>query len=198
MNAVAKMRQAGFIPGISPAGGLTIEPASKLTPDQRAYIRAHKAELLAELLAERATPEPAPVEPLIVEPIQPAPVADIESAAERLAIMDCDGIPLPHVLAGAFNRLCNMELTIHPASVIVEPPIVYAVETMPVDPPIPIPAIPLVTAPTATFTMWRAVFSDNHTATIREPEPVTLGDILRYAAGLTGIARIDTLTGCPA
>jgi hypothetical protein len=36
MNAVAKMRQAGFLPALSPAGGLLIEPASKLTPEQRA------------------------------------------------------------------------------------------------------------------------------------------------------------------
>ena len=54
MNAVAKMRQAGFIPALSPAGGLLIEPASKLTPEQRAYIRAHKVLLLEELRAEIA------------------------------------------------------------------------------------------------------------------------------------------------
>ncbi len=58
MNAVAKMRQAGFLPALSPAGGLLIEPASKLTPEQRAYIRAHKVLLLAELRAEAANDAP--------------------------------------------------------------------------------------------------------------------------------------------
>ena len=65
MNAVAKMRQAGFIPALSPAGGLLIEPASKLTPEQRAYIRAHKVLLLEELRAERA-PANDPPPPLVV------------------------------------------------------------------------------------------------------------------------------------
>ncbi len=54
MNAVAKMRQAGFLPALSAAGGLLIEPASKLTSEQRAYIRAHKVRLLEELRAESA------------------------------------------------------------------------------------------------------------------------------------------------
>ena len=58
MNAVAKMRQAGFLPALPPAGGLLIEPASKLTPEQRAYIRAHKVLLLAELRAEAANDAP--------------------------------------------------------------------------------------------------------------------------------------------
>ena len=64
MNAVAKMRQAGFLPALSPAGGLLIEPASKLTPEQRAYIRAHKVLLLEELRAECAPASESP--PLVV------------------------------------------------------------------------------------------------------------------------------------
>ena len=66
MNAVAKMRQAGFLPALSPAGGLLIEPASKLTPEQRAYIRAHKVLLLEELRAERAPANDPPPPPLVV------------------------------------------------------------------------------------------------------------------------------------
>ena len=58
MNTVAKMRQAGFLPALSAAGGLLIEPASKLTPEQRAYIRAHKVLLLEELRAEAANDAP--------------------------------------------------------------------------------------------------------------------------------------------
>ena len=63
MNAVAKLRQAGFLPALSPAGGLLIEPASRLTPEQRTYIRAHKVLLLEELRAEQAAPEPSPATP---------------------------------------------------------------------------------------------------------------------------------------
>ena len=47
MQPLVVVRKAGFTPGISPAGGLLIEPASRLTDAQRAYIRAHKVLLLA-------------------------------------------------------------------------------------------------------------------------------------------------------
>lgn len=62
MNAVAKMRQAGFIPAISPAGGLLIEPASRLTVAQREFVKAHKVLLLEELRAEAANDAPLVVE----------------------------------------------------------------------------------------------------------------------------------------
>ena len=64
MQALVALRKAGFVPGISPTGGLLIEPASRLTPEQRTYIRAHKVLLLEELRAELApvAPEPPPVE----------------------------------------------------------------------------------------------------------------------------------------
>ena len=64
MSAVAKMRQAGFLPALSPAGGLLIEPASRLSAEQRAYIRAHKVLLLEELRAECAPANDPP--PLVV------------------------------------------------------------------------------------------------------------------------------------
>ena len=54
MSAVTKMRQAGFITAISAAGGLLVEPASRLTTEQRAYICAHKMLLIEELRAEAA------------------------------------------------------------------------------------------------------------------------------------------------
>ena len=60
MQALVALRKAGFTPAISPAGGLLIEPASRLTPDQRAFLKAHKILLLAELRAEQAAPEPSP------------------------------------------------------------------------------------------------------------------------------------------
>ena len=78
MQALARLRQAGFVPGISPTGGLLIEPASRLTDAQRAYIRAHKVLLLAELRAELA-PEPLP--PLV-------PAFDQDAFEERAAILE--------------------------------------------------------------------------------------------------------------
>ncbi len=73
------MRQAGFVPALSPAGGLLIEPASKLTPEQRAYIRAHKVLLLEELRAEAANDAPLvatappPGKPAQPDPYRPNP-----------------------------------------------------------------------------------------------------------------------------
>ena len=67
MGTLASLRQAGFVPGISATGGLLIEPASRLTPEQRTFIRAHKAALIAALAAESpalvAKPDPLPVAP---------------------------------------------------------------------------------------------------------------------------------------
>ncbi len=80
MQALERLRKAGFVPGISPAGGLLIEPASRLTAAQRAYIRAHKAVLLEELRAELA-PEPLP--PLV-------PAFDQDAFEERAAILEYD------------------------------------------------------------------------------------------------------------
>ena len=74
MSAVAKMRQAGFELAITKRGGLWVEPASRLTDAQRAYIRANKVLLLAELRAE--TTPPPPVE------------LDQEALEERAAILE--------------------------------------------------------------------------------------------------------------
>lgn len=52
MSAVAKMRRAGFAMAISEQGGLLIDPASKLTAEQRAFIKQNKVVLLAELRQE--------------------------------------------------------------------------------------------------------------------------------------------------
>ena len=79
MNVVAKMRQAGFIPALSPAGGLLIEPASKLTPEQRDFIRAHKVLLLEELRGEAANDAP-----LVTAEF------DQEAFEERAAILEFD------------------------------------------------------------------------------------------------------------
>ena len=79
MNAVAKMRQAGFLPALSPTGGLLIEPASKLTLEQRAYICAHKVLLLEELRAESANNAP------LAEAPPPLTVVNTDPHADRVA-----------------------------------------------------------------------------------------------------------------
>ena len=86
MQALARLRQAGFVPGISPTGGLLIEPASRLTDAQRAYIRAHKVLLLAELRAELApVAESFPIAPVI--PVMPVDF-DQDAFEERAAILE--------------------------------------------------------------------------------------------------------------
>ena len=87
MQPLVVVRKAGFTPGISPAGGLLIEPASRLTDAQRAYIRAHKVLLLAELRAELApVAESFPIEPVI--PVMPVAPLDQDAFEERAAILE--------------------------------------------------------------------------------------------------------------
>ena len=89
MQALERLRKAGFVPGISPTGGLLIEPASRLTDAQRAYIRAHKVLLLAELRAELApVAESFPIAPVI--PVMPVVPVDFDQDAfeERAAILE--------------------------------------------------------------------------------------------------------------
>ena len=49
MSALAKIKQAGFAVAVSERGGLLIDPSSRLTTEQRSFIAANKAELIAEL-----------------------------------------------------------------------------------------------------------------------------------------------------
>ena len=91
MQALARLRKAGFMPAISPAGGLLIASASPLTPEQRTYIRAHKAPLLEELRAENApVAENFPIVPVI--PVMPVvlvvPAFDQDAFEERAAILE--------------------------------------------------------------------------------------------------------------
>ena len=79
MQALARLRKAGFAPGISATGGLLIASASPLTDAQRTYIRAHKVLLLEELRDEMAPVAPAP--PLSVE-------FDQDAFEERAAILE--------------------------------------------------------------------------------------------------------------
>ena len=92
MQALSRLRQAGFVPGISPAGGLLIAPASRLTDAQRTYIRAHKVLLLAELRAELApVAESFPIAPVIpVMPVVAVVAVDQDAFEERAAILEFD------------------------------------------------------------------------------------------------------------
>ena len=81
MQALARLRKAGFVPGISATGGLLIAPASRLTPEQRTYIRAHKVLLLEELRAECA---PVPESP-------PLAVVNTDPHADRVAALVAAG-----------------------------------------------------------------------------------------------------------
>lgn len=89
MQALERLRKAGFVPGISPAGGLLIAPASRLTDAQRAFIRDHKVLLLEALRAELApVAESFPIAPVI--PVMPVVPVDFDQDAfeERAAILE--------------------------------------------------------------------------------------------------------------
>jgi len=82
MNAVAKMRQAGFGLAITERGGLWIEPASRLTTAQREFIKSHRGLLIEELRAE-----PANDPPLVATAVV---TFDQEAYEERAAILEFD------------------------------------------------------------------------------------------------------------
>lgn len=52
MSSLAKIKQAGFELSITNAGNIKVIPFSRLTEIQREYLKAHKAEIMAELEAE--------------------------------------------------------------------------------------------------------------------------------------------------
>lgn len=79
MKAVAKMRQAGFALAISERGGLLIDPASWLTAEQRAFIKANKVVLLSELRQEQ----------------EPAAQVTIQPQSEVVCCGDCRHSVLP-------------------------------------------------------------------------------------------------------
>lgn len=49
MTALSKIQQAGFNLSMNESGSLVIVPASKLTDDQRQFLKSHKAEIVQEL-----------------------------------------------------------------------------------------------------------------------------------------------------
>ncbi len=89
--AIAKMRAAGF--ALKTDGdALQIAPSDRLTDEQRAYIRAHKVLLLAELRAELApVAESFPIAPVIpVMPVVAVVDFDQDAFEERAAILEYD------------------------------------------------------------------------------------------------------------
>lgn len=52
MSALSKMRQAGFIVALNDIG-VEIRPASKLSEQQRHYIKTHRTQIVSELLFEQ-------------------------------------------------------------------------------------------------------------------------------------------------
>ncbi|EIC31053.1 hypothetical protein [Methylomicrobium album] len=66
MDALQRIKRAGFEVSLS-GDTFTVSPASRLTPEQREFLKAHKAEIVKELSASDTT-EPAPAtDPLMVE-----------------------------------------------------------------------------------------------------------------------------------
>ena len=61
MPALDRLRAAGFEVAIAPDDGLMVRPAERLTDAQRAWLKAHKAALLAALASEQPAPRPADV-----------------------------------------------------------------------------------------------------------------------------------------
>jgi hypothetical protein len=58
MTALQRIQRAGFEVSLS-GDTFTVSPASRLTPEQREFLKAHKAEIVKELAASDTT-EPAP------------------------------------------------------------------------------------------------------------------------------------------
>ncbi|MDD5460334.1 MAG: hypothetical protein PHG00_01675 [Methylococcales bacterium] len=52
MSALLKIMAAGFDVSMDDNGGFVIIPASKLTQQQREFLKTHKAEIIEELTAE--------------------------------------------------------------------------------------------------------------------------------------------------
>lgn len=56
MNALSRIKSKGFEINLI-GDGFEVTPASKLTPDQREFLKQHKAEIITELKAAQALQE---------------------------------------------------------------------------------------------------------------------------------------------
>jgi hypothetical protein len=88
MSALRRIQDAGFTVTIE-NGGLAIVPASKITPKQRDFIRAHKPALMAAL----AQPESTEREPVTaveaLAALQNLTKPDIQTAPDRVCCAEC-------------------------------------------------------------------------------------------------------------
>lgn len=67
MNALARIKDAGFEIWLKDNGNIGVRPFDALTAEQLAFIKTHKAEIIEALAANDAKPEPAPpTDPLVV------------------------------------------------------------------------------------------------------------------------------------
>jgi hypothetical protein len=67
MSALARIKDAGFEVWLKDNGNIGIKPFDALTPQQLAFLKAHKTEII-EALATNSTTEPAlATDPLLVE-----------------------------------------------------------------------------------------------------------------------------------
>lgn len=111
MAALDYLRRAGLAVDLE-GDRLRVAPADRITADVRQFVRAHRAELLADLLAERAAANdpravaeapPAPAAPA-PKPI-PAPAAEAASEPRRNAwTVTRNGAPICRMVGQPMTR----------------------------------------------------------------------------------------------
>lgn len=107
MNALAKIQAAGFEIWLKDSGNIGIRPFDALTGEQLAYLKTHKAEIVAALAANDAAPDP-----LIVEVFTPSGTpmtirADNPAHADWLRQMNprpANPTPKPGTFSGTFSE----------------------------------------------------------------------------------------------
>jgi hypothetical protein len=76
MNALVRIRSAGFEVRLKDNGNIGIKPFDALTPQQLDYLKTHKAEIVEALAASDVKPAPAPAtDPLLVTVYTPSGTA---------------------------------------------------------------------------------------------------------------------------
>ena len=190
MNVAAKMRQAGFSLSITKRGGLWIEPASKLTAEQRAFIKAHKVVLLEELRADVLAPALAPA----TEP-HSSICAEVASPLEaRIAELFADGWAIWNAQARAETEAMLADVGHSNATIINQPTLHRGLVEVPPDVIAAHPALPpQIPMAGARYWLWRVRFKDGGSAVIREPEPTCFDEALNYCRSLTGFSVVEPL-----
>lgn len=194
MNVAAKMRQAGFSLAITKRGGLWIEPASKLTAEQRAFIKAHKVVLLEELrvdvLAPALAPATEPHSSICAEVTSPLEARIAELVADGWAIWNAQARAETEVLLASWNHS-----TPQPQAPIITPQTGIGLVEVPASVISAHPALPdAIPIEGARYSLWKVRFNDGGSMTLVEPEPTCFADAWRYAASLTGVVSIAPMS----